>query len=304
MEFRELVYITTVAECKSITKAANKLYISQPSLSQFILKVEENMGVKLFDRSTNPISLTYAGERYIEVANQILRLKENLLREFRDISEGKKGRIKIGIPRERAAYMMPIILPKFYEKYPGIEIILLEANTSILIDSVIKGQTDFIIVPGPINEETLKTEFIYKEKLVLICNQDILRQSECTVKPNNIIDINAIQKIPLIVLKKGHGIRKAIDRLFDEQKITPNIIMEISSNLTACRLAAEGIGAAVVPEMTVYLSSNMHKNDIYFFSNSCVTWDIIVAYRKDSYIGTIEEDFFEMSKTEFSKITL
>ena len=94
MDFRQLMYIRTVAEQKSITAAAKALFITQPSLSHFISKTEEEMGVKIFDRSTYPISLTYAGEKYIEAAEKILYISEELKKEFGDISQSKKGRIK------------------------------------------------------------------------------------------------------------------------------------------------------------------------------------------------------------------
>ena len=102
MDFRELTYITAVAEERSVTEAAKRLYISQPSLSYIISKVEQDLGVRLFDRKTNPLSLTYAGEIYVEHAREILRIRDNMRRELTDIGHGQKGRINIGIPNERA----------------------------------------------------------------------------------------------------------------------------------------------------------------------------------------------------------
>ncbi|WP_313757002.1 LysR family transcriptional regulator [Tissierella sp.] len=300
MELRELIYIITVAEHQSITKAASELYISQPSLSNFIIKTEERMGVRLFDRSTNPISLTYAGERYIEIARQMIRLNENLLRELRDISNGRKGRIKIGIPKERAAYMLPLMLPKFLEKYPGIEVKVTEARTSVLIDNVIKGQTDFVLIPSPMDKTNLETEFIYEEQIVLVGKEDIIRRSGCTINPNNEIDITTIGNLPLLILKKGHGIRMTVEGFFSKYKIIPNISMELSSNLTACRLAAEGLGVAIVPEMTVHLAQNISQKDIYTFSKNPIGWEIVAAYRKDSYIGTVEKASFEILRVELA----
>lgn len=296
MDCRELIYILQVAECQSITKAAKELYISQPSLSHFVLKTEENLGVKLFDRSTNPITLTYAGEKYVKTGREILRLNENLNREFRDISQGKKGRIRIGIPKERAAYMLPLILPEFYKLYPGIEVNVYEARTSLLIDSIIKGQTDFIIIPDIINDKIIDTHFIYDEELVLICKEDLFKKIKSKVNSHNQIDISSIQELPLFILHKGHSIRTTVENIFTNNKIIPNIAMELSSNLTACRLAAEGLGAALVPELTVHLAQNVNENDIYTFIGNQISWDVVAAFRKDSYIGTIEKDFFKLTR--------
>ena len=96
MDFRELTYITAVADEHSVTEAAKRLYISQPSLSYIISKAEQELGVKLFDRKTNPLTLTYAGEIYVERAREILRIRDNMRRELTDIGHGQKGRINIG----------------------------------------------------------------------------------------------------------------------------------------------------------------------------------------------------------------
>ena len=125
MDFRELTYISTVADCKSVTAAAKKLYISQPSLSYIISKVEADVGVKLFDRKTNPLSLTYAGKKYVETAKEILRLRDNLRRELTEIGAGETGEINIGIPTERAGYMLPRVAGKFHESFPRVQLHLM-----------------------------------------------------------------------------------------------------------------------------------------------------------------------------------
>ena len=93
MDFREMTYITTIADCGSITAAARKLYISQPSLSYIVSKVEQETGAKLFERKNYPLTLTYAGEKYVETARKILSLNDNMRRELMDITGGEKGMI-------------------------------------------------------------------------------------------------------------------------------------------------------------------------------------------------------------------
>ena len=110
MDFREMLYITTVADCRSITAAARKLYISQPSLSHIVSKVEQDVGGKLFDRGTSPITITYAGEKYVETARKILLMSDNLRKELIDAGLGEKGRIVFGMPTERAGYMLPAVI--------------------------------------------------------------------------------------------------------------------------------------------------------------------------------------------------
>ncbi len=170
MDFRELVYMTTIADQGSITKAARRLYISQPALSHIVSKVEEEMDVKLFDRKSNPITLTYAGEKYISTARQILKLRDNLRRELRDIGHGEKGEIRLGIPTERAGYMLPRVAGKFRELFPGIQIRLSESKSDDIIRDLEKDKLSLAILPG---EETdfpagLKCERIYRERILLV----------------------------------------------------------------------------------------------------------------------------------------
>lgn len=99
MDFRDLQYVIAVADCGSITEAAKKLYISQPSLSYIISKIEQDIGVQLFYRKNYPLTLTYAGEKYVDTARTILRLNDNLRRELVDIGLGKKDGSFLGFPQ-------------------------------------------------------------------------------------------------------------------------------------------------------------------------------------------------------------
>ncbi|WP_181995657.1 LysR family transcriptional regulator [Clostridium sp. AM58-1XD] len=119
MDFKQLFYIVKVAECQNITKAAKALFVSQPSLSQFISKAEEELGVKIFDRSTNPLTLTYAGRKYIEAARKILDINDNVKKELQDIAGYQKGLINLGIPKERGSYMLPGLMKEFKKGVSG-----------------------------------------------------------------------------------------------------------------------------------------------------------------------------------------
>ena len=167
MDFRKLQYMLKVAEEKSFSKAAQKLYIAQPSLSQYIQKLELQLGVQLFDRSTNPLRLTYAGELYAETAKNILNLKDQLSNQMEDISNFKKGRLTIGLSAFRSTYVMPKILPRFHEKFPGIDVVLVEGNSVKLEELAIKGITDISLMTLPIKENFFSYEPILSEKILL-----------------------------------------------------------------------------------------------------------------------------------------
>lgn len=303
MNFRELSYITTVADCQSITKAAQKLYISQPSLSHTISKIEDEMGVKLFDRTTYPITLTYAGERYVETARQILRLSDNLTREFMDISDGVTGRIMIGMPTERVGYMLPKIFPVFKKEYPGIEIQTLEGKYEILIDSILKGQTNFVIVPirnGVLETSSdLTSELIYKEELVFVADEEFVPEEARIPGHPDCVDLSKLQNIPYVLIRKGHSVRATTDSMFRTYRVSPKNVMETDSTLTAFNLAMSGAGAAIVPQRTVDMSNQLNHYQCYHIGEEGFFWDVIVIYRKDSYLDKAERRFIEIAKEVF-----
>ncbi len=300
MDFRQLTYIKTVAEHQSITSAAKSLFITQPSLSHFISKTEEEMGAQIFDRSTYPIRLTYAGEKYLSAAEKILMLSEELKKEFRDISHNKKGRIKLGIPVERSSYMLPLILPEYHKRFPGIDIQVHESGSEVLYDQVLKGKMDFIITMFQSFEDSLEYEVIYKEELFLVAGEDVITQEHLLKNRKDTVDLDKLSDLPFILLKKGRGIRTAVDDVFKKHNFTPSILLETTSNSTAYRLASASMGVAIVPDMTLKLVHSINMPKIYSVTENTLTWDIIIAYRKDAYISHVEKEFINMAKEIFS----
>ena len=119
MEIRPFLYVNQIAECGSMTKAAAALFITQPALSNYISKLEEELGVRLFDRSVTPLRLTYAGERYLAYTRRILMQVGDLEREMRDISRNQRGRIRLGFPGERMICMLPVFCLPFRKNTRG-----------------------------------------------------------------------------------------------------------------------------------------------------------------------------------------
>ena len=148
MELRQFTYVDMVAACGSFTKAAAKLFISQPALSNYIGKVEEELGVKLFDRSSTPLTLTYAGEQYLKRARVILGQIHEMDKEIRDITQNMKGKIRLGFPSERIIYMLPLLLAPFKGKYPGIDVEVITGPGNKLTEGLRAGGGERVFVAG------------------------------------------------------------------------------------------------------------------------------------------------------------
>lgn len=295
MEYKEFTYILKVAELSSFTKAANELYISQPALSHYISKVETGLGSKIFNRTTNPVSLTDAGKLYVKIAKEILDKLDSMHDGIRQINSYQQGTIKIGIPKSRASYMLPKIIPAFIEEYPHIKLDFVERNSKFLKSQLLKGELDFIIVPDLSTDEELTSLDIYKEEIVLVVPEKLVNNKIKHVSVIN--DFTLLNNIPLVTLKKGHGIRNAIDSLFEQFSIQPNIIMETTKNETAYRIASTGIAASIIPDITTKLVKNIDKLYTYSLSNSGIQWQISALYRKDKHLTPPMNTFIEIART-------
>lgn len=310
MDFRELTYITAVADAHSVTEAARKLYISQPSLSYIIGKVEEELGVKLFDRKTNPLSLTYAGEKYVQTAREILRMRDNMRREMNDIGHGARGRIHIGIPNERAGYMLPKAIPLFREKYPSVEIRLEESRSEELIRNLMIDKVGFCVMPV-VPEDLppgVMAESIYLEKLLLVAGEGMVPEN-MIVQPDESrndtsefpqVDLQKMKKsMPFILQKRGQIIRRRMDDLFRTLGFFPKEIMEVSSSLTAVQLAEAGMGMTIVPERAIRALGGFARFHCYRYSAQPQTWEVCAVYKKDIYLDSAERALIDAMKEAF-----
>jgi len=296
MSFKKLKYIITIAECRSISKAACELFISQPSLSSILSNMEKDLGVSLFDRSTNPISLTYAGEKYVETAKKILSLESNLKKELIDISTMKKGNITIGIPSVRGTHVLPLILPKFKDEYPGIDIHVIEGDSNYLEECLLSGKVDLVLTSLPSTDKRITCEHLYEEKIMLACKKGYLNSKHLLDVNLNIVNLNSLKNVDFILTKKNHRIRKLTEYLFDLSNFKPKIILETSNTATAFRLATSGIGVCFVSEMILNTTKPINEFDLFNIENSPIKWNISILYLNNSYLSNVERHFIDFAK--------
>ena len=149
MDSAEVKYILTIAEHRSISKAADALFISQPNLSRILINIEKDLGVKLFDRSCLPIKTTPAGEVCVKYCNQIDALLKSMSADIIGISRHNTPRITIGVPPVRGSYLLPLVLPVFSKAHPDIEVVIKEANSIMVSQMIETGEVDIGIFSLP-----------------------------------------------------------------------------------------------------------------------------------------------------------
>ncbi|MUG72639.1 LysR family transcriptional regulator [Paenibacillus validus] len=313
MELRQLQYALQIAIDKNFSRAAEKLHIAQPSLSQQLSKLEKEIGVLLFQRTTNSVEVTYAGSLFVEKAQKILDTVEQLKKEMEDISQMRKGRLVVGSLPITGAHVLPLVLPVFQERYPEIDVVLVEETTRNLEHLTASGQADISLLSLPLFDDALAYEPVIEEEIVLAVPPqhplaakaaeaapgeggdawtDQLRPLSGADRSVQPVDIGLLRNEPFIALKKGQGFRQIAIELCGSAGFSPNIVFESSNIETVQSLVAAGMGIAFVPHM-VSRGRWSKLAPAYLPLQSRPTRTLVVAYRKGRYLSKAVEAFME-----------
>lgn len=293
MNDRQLKYILAISEESNITAAANKLFISQPSLSYLLSHVEKELGIKLFDRNVTPLMLTDAGECYVKAAKQILSIQRELKNQIDDIKQLKKGHLTIGCSPRLSPILFPALLPAFLRNNPGIQLTLVEEDIPVLEDMMAYGDIELAFTNMPMTSRDFGNVLLFHEELLLLAPasftpQSVLKDANYTFP---ILELACVQEYPFVLLKTHHHLRQAIDKIFSAHDINPNIILETNNWETCFGMVAEGIAFTVLPYSPIQR---------LFWSNTSVKqyslkgeYDrrLSIYYRKNTYQLELIETF-------------
>lgn len=297
MDLKQFEYVLTVMEEKNFSRAAKKLFISQPSLSQYINRLENQLGFTIFDRSANPLALTYEGELYVETALNILDQLDTLNRRIRETSQLKAGRLNLGLTPSKASNPLPAILPAFKRNYPGIELNITEAMSFQLENMLLEGKIDLCMINLPVQNKNIDYTPILTEELYLAAPPDFSSPYETTDadSPYPLIELKYLKDESFILMHPEQRIRQITDSTFFSAGIKPKIVMETGSIDTAHRLSASGAGFSFVPESTVRFAG-LVKPPKYYRINEGFSWTLAVAYKQNSADTKLRNAFIETVK--------
>lgn len=297
MDFKDLSYILAIEKHGNITKAAEALYLSQPSLSRFLQNVEKEIGQPLFRRVGNRYIPTYMGEHYLEHARAILQGKKELDQEVNDIIKNDRGLLKIGFPTMRCTYMLPCTLPIFRKLHPKVKIEIYEATSNLLSKAVINGEIDLAFYNFFDKHPNIDYTLISHEELILITStksefagkgvlKDTCKYPHFELK--DLGDTGIIMQIP------EQRTRQVVDQMMKEAQFTPNIILETSNIPAAAELAARNYGVTFITE--THLKHMNFRNEFCCFSvgSPCTYVDFVAAHRKNSYLSAYAREYIEI----------
>ncbi|MCF6093083.1 LysR family transcriptional regulator [Microaerobacter geothermalis] len=290
MEFRQILYAIMVAEERNFSRAAEKLHIAQPSLSQQIAKLEQELGVQLFDRSVTPLDITDAGKRFLEGGKKIIDMMNQIKKEMEDVANLKKSKLLVGSLPITGGHILPPVLSKFQEIYPGIEVELMEETTLELEELTASGSTDVSLLTLPIQNPALEWEPLLEEEIFLA----VPPHHPLSRKKN--IHLRDVQDQPFILLKKGQGFRQIALNLCHQAGFQPSIVFESTNIETVQSLVAAGIGIAFVPKI-VTRTKRTNYNPVYLsITQPKASRTIVMAYRRGRYLSKAAQAFIQTMK--------
>ncbi len=297
MDLRHFRYVQQIAEEKSFSRAAEKLYIAQPALSQYILNLERELGTKLFDRSKNPISLTYTGELFLQKAKMIIEIEDELKNEISNSIQSDKGRLTIAISPNRGSYLLPKILPAFSQVYPNVEIKLQEGLTGSYSELLLKDMADVAILAGPIEDERVENVQIQKEDILLAVapNHHLLEYAQDNGEGYPSIALALLKNEQFIISRVGTGYRTLTDELFAYAGFKPKVYLETQSFETAHRLALAGMGVAISAN-TLGPTNMLDPLKYLQIADKTFYRTIVIAYKKRKTIPWTIKEFVSMSQ--------
>ncbi|ABR35014.1 LysR family transcriptional regulator [Clostridium beijerinckii] len=313
MNFLNLEYFLTAAEELNFTKAAKKLFISQQSLSSHISKLENDLGVELFNR-TVPLTLTPAGKSLVKNAVRILDLKEQSVKELADIKDFKRGDLFIGASHTRGRAFLPEILPYYNERFPNINLHLLEGNSKELDAALLKGDVDLIIGMLPFNVENVEIVPLCNEEVLMVVPDNILvkyfpnNYMEVKQKLEKDMDITVLKDCPFLMVNAKNRVRIIADEMFNEKEIKPNIILETESIETVLALSVKGMGITFYPKTLmnnkdlIFDKSTITGVNLYHLKYNKTHGTLGIGYQKNRYVSQALKEFIELAKDKYGNI--
>ena len=302
-------YVYEVYKERSFTKAAQNLYISQPSLSARIKKIEEIIGEPLFDRSTTPLQLTEVGKVYIEAAEEITQIEQRVENYINDLAGLKTGNLAVGASTLFAAYVVPSLITQFNQKFPDVHIQLIEGNTAELEEMLGSNALDFVIDNYHYDSILYNKELYCEENILLAVpkhfsvNEELkeyqlsyenIKSKKYLSRKYPAVPLERFANLPFIMLTQGNDTRTRGDRLCRNVGFKPNIVLEFNQQSTAYMASSTQLGATFISDILVSQLPTFENLVYYKLDGEEAKRKVFFYYKTHKYKTRIMEEFIRL----------
>lgn len=310
--FKNKEYVLTVYREKSFTKASEKLFISQPSLSASIKRIEEKIKAPIFERSSSPLKLTEIGERYVKYATEMENMEKGFCAYLSDHENLLFGKIKIGGSSLFSSFILPELVSHFKSQHPNIELEIYEDSTKNLLTKLLLGEVDVIMDNAVLDDERFVGVVYGQENLLLaipksfnvnqaLKDKRLLAKDVCNDKhclQNSCVSPKLFNDLPFVLLNVENDTGKRAQKILKKHKVNHKVVFRLDQQISAFNLARTGMGITFVSDLLVKKSAS--EQDLYFYpiKDVLATRNIYLYTKKNHYITPAIQKFLQtFSKT-------
>lgn len=311
--FHNMEYIYCIYKERSFSRAAERLHISQPSLSAMVRKIEAQVGAPIFDRKTRPVSLTPFGTEFVQGIEQIFEIEEHLHHLVYELHNLERGSVAVGGSNLNISYTVPQKLVQFKQAYPKVDLRIVEKDTLTCKQMLDSGELDLMVTNRPMSAEEYHRIVCYREELVLAVPQSFpfnLGLEDKRLTPEELdgqvssvplqrrIFPQLLDRVPLILLHRGNYLRLCSDILFQGHQVEPNIMLEVDKSSIAYNFARLGLGATIIS--SVLVESSHRDSGLYFYRlhGAQTSREAFICYRKGRYVSMAMRRLIDMLAEE------
>lgn len=282
MEFHQLRYVCAIAETGSFSRAAERCHVAQPSLSQQVLKLEQDLGAKLFDRLGRSVRLTEAGRAFLPHARSILHQMEAARAGIENQSTDLRGSVAVGAIPTIAPYLIPRYTAAFAKKYPEARLRIVEETTPVLVESLRNLSIDLAILALPLRHKEFELFPLRTEPLFAVLPNNHPRAAQKS------ISLKELRGEPFVMLRDGHCFRDLSFTACAHARVTPRIAFESGQFSSLLGMVAAGVGVTLVPEMAIDKNADCRYIRI---GDARATRTIVAAVLRGRSLNRVQQAF-------------
>lgn len=288
MDFDQLNTFLEVARLNSFSKAAETCFRTQPAISSQIRALEEEVGAKLFDRSGGKVSLTAAGKAFQKYAEQQMEARKQMITALAEMERVPRGELIVGANEGTCLHILPEVFAEFKKKYPSVAVNIRRSERAKILESIIDNSVDFGVISMPVPDSRLTVVQVHRDELVIIA---AARHPLAKLKSATVAEAC---KFPLLLPKVGRT-RDALEQLFDERRLKPNISMELDSSELMKRFVAADVGVGFIARSNVVEDVKAGVLAAVPMSDAQIRRDLALVFRKDKALSRAALAFIDIA---------
>lgn len=296
--FKNYYYFLAIAKHRSISKAAQELFISQPALSSYLKNLEKEIGTDLFDRSSSPMKLTPSGEMFLSYVKAYCETSEAMDREFQIIAAHEHEKFTVGMSAWKSTYFTPRIIPEFLKKYPYIEFAISEKTSTQMERELLDREINICFLNTVLQNDKLTYDFICNERILLVipAEHKIAKQHPSDPLNPAHLDISLLRNERIFLNEPFQVQHKLVSITLQNYGIPRDRVSIVSHVLTCVQMVEAGAGITFMPELGSIHLEDTNKLAFYTVDEPILSWPMLLAYPTGKPLSEPEKYFIRITK--------